>query len=113
MPAPMTAVAPTAADTMALFEALIERGNPSLVAGAKPVRFVFANEEWSFDPSRTGDRFAPFTCSSATLAVHTSPPVLHRLLTAPNFYLRPGEHLYFKGDVAALTPLIGALEAKR
>jgi hypothetical protein len=89
-------------EVMALFEALWRLADKRPPDALKTVSVRFPLEEWSFDPRSAGDLCRRHPPLSPGLTIRTTPRLLHRLLTEPDFYLGKDESLIFGGDVEQL-----------
>src|SRR5437899_2751504 len=98
----------TAVEAIALIEALLQKRLARFDASVKPIQFELGNETWSFDPRRKA-RFEATPAKNAALTIACTPEMLGRLVSEPEFYLKPGEQLRLTGDPTALRPLVKAL----
>ena len=93
---------------MAVLEQLLSGTRLAALKHAAPIAFDLGGDVWGLDPTRVGF-VAHGMPAQPTMTMRTSPDVLLRLLSAPEFTLQAGEELTVLGDTAALAAVMEAL----
>ena len=92
-------------DVMARVGALLKLAQPKFDADQRPISFDFGTEVWTFDPTRPQVIFLGHPDRPVLLTIRTTPAVLWRLLSEPDFYIANAEKVVLEGDPTGLQQL--------